>query len=653
METGSCTHAACRCLRGHFDFQIDASTATPMFILSPSCSRCLHRPDEHSRPQAIQAAVEPARPSLLLESTTTLIDSDMGSSAGTAQGLQVTPPPTLRRSKAPNWPGSPSRPDASICPRVTTVYNLYRRVLQHQVLLVRGTPAIGKTTLLKLLYYYLDELPSGPSVFRVNGWTRPRVSASNNWASYILKETQGLDVYDSSLEYVLLLDEAQSSYWDDQFWSEFVKELAQGSWAGTHAYLVLFSSYGSISLPDAVTPPYLVREQTVSLRAEIGEELPVSLLLSREEFGDALERKARKKIKYTLEVEEALYNVTQGHAGALHSLIEAFTSKTADQQTGQATMTTAISASTTITLDILTQFFSDFNTSFESLAQTTWRRGLPSCESLQRDSEATSVLELLVIERHLSTSAIPPAQAATLERCHRAGWIHSVWLGDQRSGGTVYVLPSLLHHWYLSLLLFAPEQLLPPQIPGITTPLHLALAIIKRFRPAQLNLRTSLSIGPGCNPRPNEATFQDEFFRSCHLVTKGKILAAPEFGSGEGRIDFFIPGVKWGFEFLRNGNRLQQHLSRFVKDATPGAYGKWLRSGVMEDYIVLDFRDESMSSTTRTEGLHGAREEGSHNCMDKLYRVVFREQYRWVRVADSVGTVVMDWVRLLEQEGIR
>ena len=127
---------------------------------------------------------------------------------------------------------------------------------------------------------------------------------------------------------MLLLDEAQSSYWDDQFWSEFVKELAQGSWAGTKAYLVLFSSYGSIGLPDAVTPPYLMREQTVSLRAEVGEELPVGLLLSREEFGDALERKARTKIRYTPEVEEALYNVTQGHAGALHSLIEAFTAKT-------------------------------------------------------------------------------------------------------------------------------------------------------------------------------------------------------------------------------------------------------------------------------------------------------------------------------------
>jgi len=131
------------------------------------------------------------------------------------------------------------------------------------------------------------------------------------------------------------------------------------------------------------------------------------------------------------------------------------------------------------------------------------------------------------------------------------------------------------------------------------------------------------------------------------------MLAAPEFGSGEGRIDFFIPGVKWGFEFLKNGDRLQQHLSRFVKGAVPGAYGKWLRSGVMEDYIVLDFRDESIGSSTVAEGLGRAREGGSGNSIEKLYRVVFRDQFKWVRVVNSVGVVVMDWVRLLEQDGIR
>lgn len=82
-----------------------------------------------------------------------------------------------------------------ICPRETTVLSLYRRVLVDRVLLVRGTLAIGKTTLLKLLYYYIERLVDGSSVFRINGWARDRVIASSsNWADYIFKQTKGLDI---------------------------------------------------------------------------------------------------------------------------------------------------------------------------------------------------------------------------------------------------------------------------------------------------------------------------------------------------------------------------------------------------------------------------------------------------------------------------
>jgi len=55
----------------------------------------------------------------------------------------------------------------------------------------------------------------------------------------------------------------------------------------------------------------------------------MALLLNPEEFIDTLERKAKDPrlklpLKYTEQVATALYNVTQGHAGALHSLIESF-----------------------------------------------------------------------------------------------------------------------------------------------------------------------------------------------------------------------------------------------------------------------------------------------------------------------------------------
>ena len=58
-----------------------------------------------------------------------------------------------------------------------------------------------------------------------------------------------------------------------------------------------------------------------------------------------------------------------------------------------------------------------------------------------------------------------------------------------------------------------------------------------------------------------------------------------------------MPGVRWGFEFLRNGNRLRDHLRRFSYDDRAehgdgsGAYGAWMASGVMLDYLVVDFRN--------------------------------------------------------------
>ena len=89
----------------------------------------------------------------------------------------------------------------------------------------------------------------------------------------------------------------------------------------------------------------------------------------------------------------------------------------------------------------------------------------------------------------------------------------------------------------------------------------------------------------------SEAQYQDEFCRSVFSVTMGNVLC-PEFASAReapvaGHMDFFIPVVKWDVEITREGGRLAEHSSRFAK---PGAYGAWLESGDMADYIFLDCR---------------------------------------------------------------
>ena len=187
-------------------------------------------------------------------------------------------------------------------------------------------------------------------------------------------------------------------------------------------------------------------------------------------------------------------------------------------------------------------------------------------------------------------------------------------------------------------MLFAPSQQLSQPALGITTPLELALLAIRHFRPSAL--QAPASIGPSTIHRPHEAIFQDEFYRGCHVASKGKILATPECGTRQGRIDFFVPGLKWGFELLRNGSRLQAHADRFLQADGGGAYGSWVTEGIMDDYLLLDFRDNMPRKPLLAH-------------VEELYHVVFAERFTRLCVVDSKVQPVTGWIRLLEAEGLR
>jgi hypothetical protein len=54
-----------------------------------------------------------------------------------------------------------------------------------------------------------------------------------------------------------------------------------------------------------------------------------------------------------------------------------------------------------------------------------------------------------------------------------------------------------------------------------------------------------------------------------------------------GRVDFQIKSVKWAIECVMEGDRLEDHIARFLLG---GRYYKWIMSGEIREYIVLDFR---------------------------------------------------------------
>lgn len=98
------------------------------------------------------------------------------------------------------------------------------------VVLVQGHPAVGKTSLLSLLYHHIDSL-SDPHLrlFQFFSWNKESVERAGGWRKYIYEMTdQDLDLNATVLQpYLILLDEAQVSYRDEDFWAEYVKVVAQ------------------------------------------------------------------------------------------------------------------------------------------------------------------------------------------------------------------------------------------------------------------------------------------------------------------------------------------------------------------------------------------------------------------------------------------
>ena len=87
--------------------------------------------------------------------------------------------------------------------------------------------------------------------------------------------------------------------------------------------------------------------------------------------------------------------------------------------------------------------------------------------------------------------------------------------------------------------------------------LEFAQAVVKRFSRQSLEKR---EIGPKAQTIP-EAQFQDEFYSVSSKHAHGSV-SFPEFGTKNGRIDFFIWSKKWGVELLHgDGNRLS-HAGR-------------------------------------------------------------------------------------------
>ena len=200
-------------------------------------------------------------------------------------------------------------------------------------------------------------------------------------------------------------------------------------------------------------------------------------------------------------------------------------------------------------------------------------RGVPTCMDLADPSKSD------LFRRLLQAGTVQGSDPETIEICHRSGWIYADDYGN-------YSLPSPLHvallSWYLLPI---------GNFPEFSSIFKLSLETISKFSPTRLQ-RPIRRIGGSPTAPPLEAYYQDEFYRCLYHLTLGNCPVSIEFASANtvrpaGCIDFFLDHKKWGIEITRDGSRLQEHASRFE---STGAYGAWLTTNDMLDYILLDCR---------------------------------------------------------------
>jgi hypothetical protein len=164
--------------------------------------------------------------------------------------------------------------------------------------------------------------------------------------------------------------------------------------------------------------------------------------------------------------------------------------------------------------------------------------------------------------------------------------------------------------------------------------------------------RVSLSsiergIGPGAVNRPLEAQYQDEFYRVCHSNFNVYLTSEWSGSSLVGRIDFHVRDVKWVVECVRDGDRIDEHIERFEKG---GRYHRWIRSGEIKDYIILDFRTSKPRKARSKLYLSvplGLVNANQLEHVTFLYFIVFSKNYASYQIYDASAKPVGEKVALL------
>lgn len=210
----------------------------------------------------------------------------------------------------------------------------------NRFVVVRGTPAIGKTTILEQTANFVLEKHRNIPLFVVTGWDQESVEAAGGWEMH-LKAVTGIDGNAwRTTSAILLVDEAQCSYWDLTLWSVFFKALHGAH--GPGPWVALFASYGSPGGGYAgldenrkrfrPTPIRLGGEAGISIREKPVDgpwAVPIGLLLNFDDTVACLRHLLRlNDAMFTDDLTAQVAAVSGGHVGILSSMVDVIVRRT-------------------------------------------------------------------------------------------------------------------------------------------------------------------------------------------------------------------------------------------------------------------------------------------------------------------------------------
>ncbi|KAL8025120.1 hypothetical protein Plhal710r2_c003g0017141 [Plasmopara halstedii] len=430
------------------------------------------------------------------------------------------------------------------------------------VIFIRAPPLSGKTALCDLLYDHIVRSKPDALVSRILANQMPVDGKFTEFFKFLYGyEFEAFCAHKG--DRVVLIDEAQITYNDEQLWRGYVKGALDSQIRGLR--FVLFSSYGSFNIyrkfERAGTPILVPPQNTFGLNAT---PYKPGLQLSREE----LKEMAQNSIG--ISASDLIWILCSGHIGIARAILIFLHRKFGSGKPNDEDVELELRS-----LGLLQEIRSSY-------------RGIPSADAFERVKDANNlpdeaVLKMIGILNGVASGKVvlvsdghrTPRSQFAAELLTRYGFLYEdqagqlqfassmhlkIWLYSNRTDPISYMVSDVAHEDFV-------------------------VACVQRMSA----LRLQNFANENTNGIARERQIQMELYGATVSCLPRDVLVTPEWRTtdGKGYIDLMIRGssILWFWELLVNGDDAVGHSNRFE---TGGKYHGSLTGS--SKYVLIDFR---------------------------------------------------------------